>query len=318
MHIQFLLKCYTQRMNIRALQYFVALADLRNFSRAAEACFVTQPTLSIQIRKLEEELGVQLIERTPRKIMLTEVGVDIAERAREIIHDVEQLKSIARHAIDPGAGVLRLGIFPTLAPYLLPHIVPGIRKRYPKLQLQMFEEKTADVLSLLKRGKLDAGILALPIDDDQLCYEVLFDEPFVAAMPANHPLADSKYLTVNDLRGQDLLLLEEGHCLRDHALEVCSLVGATEKLNFQATSLETLRMMVAADVGVTLLPVLAIKPPVSKTENLALRPFQPPEPKRTLILCWRRSSAMVDFFEELAELIRQLPEDLLSTTPDLT
>lgn len=304
-------------MNIRALQYFVALADLRNFSRAAEACFVTQPTLSIQIRKLEEQLGVQLIERAPRKIMLTEVGIDIAERAREIIHDVEQLKAIARRATDPGTGILRLGIFPTLAPYLLPHIVPSIRKTFPKLQLQMFEEKTADVLRLLKRGKLDAGILALPIEGEQLCFEVLFDEPFFAAMPSNHPLADSRYLSVNDLRGQDLLLLEEGHCLRDHALEVCSMVGATEKLNFQATSLETLRMMVAADVGVTLLPALSVKPPVSKTENLALRPFSPPEPKRTLVLCWRRSSAMTDFYKQLAELIRQLPEDLLSTSPDL-
>lgn len=301
-------------MNIRALQYFVALADLRNFSRAAEACFVTQPTLSIQLRKLEEELGVQLIERTPRKIMLTEVGTDIAARAREIIHDVEQLKAIARRATDPGAGILRLGIFPTLAPYLLPHIVPIIRKTFPKLQLQLFEEKTFDVLKLLKRGKLDAGILALPIEDEQLCFEVLFDEPFVVAMPASHPLADSKYLSINDLRGQDLLLLEEGHCLRDHALEVCSMVGATEKLNFQATSLETLRMMVAADVGVTLLPTLSVKPPVPKTENLALRPFCPPEPKRTLALCWRRSSAMSDFYEQLAELIRQLPKDLLSTS----
>ncbi|MCF6224749.1 MAG: LysR substrate-binding domain-containing protein [Xanthomonadales bacterium] len=303
-------------MNIRALQYFVALADLRNFSRAAEACFVTQPTLSIQIRKLEEELGVQLIERAPRKIMLTEVGTDIAERAREIIHDVEQLKAIARRATDPGTGILRLGIFPTLAPYLLPHVVPGIRKAFPKLQLQMFEEKTADVLQLLKRGKLDAGILALPVDEEQLSFEVLFDEPFVAAMPASHPLANSKYLSLNDLRGQDLLLLEEGHCLRDHALEVCSMVSATEKLNFQATSLETLRMMVAADVGVTLLPVLSVKPPVPKTENLALRPFQPPEPKRTLILCWRRSSAMTDFFKQLAELIRQLPEELLTTSAE--
>ncbi|MCF6263364.1 MAG: LysR substrate-binding domain-containing protein [Xanthomonadales bacterium] len=300
-------------MNIRALQYFVALADLRNFSRAAEACFVTQPTLSIQIRKLEDELGVQLIERTPRKIMLTEVGIDIAERASEIIHDIDQLKAIARRATDPGAGILRLGIFPTLAPYLLPHIVPGIRKAFPKLQLQMFEEKTADVLQLLKRGKLDAGILALPIDEEQLNFKVLFDEPFVAAMPVSHPLADSKYLYVNDLRGQDLLLLEEGHCLRDHALEVCSMVGATEKLNLQATSLETLRMMVAADVGITLLPVLSVKPPVPKTENLALRPFHPPEPKRTLVLCWRRSSAMADFFEQLADLIRQLPEELLTT-----
>ena len=302
-------------MNIRALQYFVALAELRNFSRAAEACFVTQPTLSIQIRKLEEELDVQLIERTPRKIMLTPIGEDIAERARAVIQDVEQLKSIAKRATDPSAGVIRLGIFPTLAPYLLPHIVPLIRKQYPRLQLQMFEEKTADVLSLLKRGKLDAGILALPVDDDQLCYAELFNEPFVAAMPAGHPLADNKYLSINDLKGQDLLLLEEGHCLRDHALEVCALAGATEKLAFQATSLETLRMMVAADVGVTLLPVLAVKPPIPKTINLSLRAFQPPEPARTLVLCWRKSSAMTDFFTDLATLIKKLPSELLQTGP---
>ncbi len=302
-------------MNIRSLQYFVALADLRNFSRAAEACHVSQPTLSIQIRKLEEELGVQLIERSPRKIMLTEVGEDIADRARLVIQDIEQLKSIAKRATDPTTGTIRLGIFPTLAPYLLPHIVPKIRSVYPKLQLQLFEEKTDELLKQLKRGNLDAGILALPIEDDQLNYEVLFDEPFVAALPANHPLADSRYLSIMDLQGTELLLLEEGHCLRDHALEVCSLAGAMEKLEFQATSLETLRMMVAAEVGITLLPILSVKPPVAETPNLALRPFQPPEPKRTLVLCWRKSSAMEDFYQDFVALIRQLPKDLLLTTP---
>jgi len=304
-------------MNIRPLEYLVAIADLRNFSRAAEACHVSQPTLSIQLRKLEEELGVQLIERSPRQIMLTEVGRDIADRARVVIQDIAQLKSIARRATDPTTGIIRLGIFPTLAPYLLPHIVPEIRQTYPQLQLQLFEEKTDDVLKQIKRGNLDAGILALPITDEQLNYEVLFDEPFVAALPSNHPLADSRYLSIMDLQGTELLLLEEGHCLREHALEVCTLAGALEKLEFQATSLETLRMMVAAEVGITLLPVLAVKPPIAATPNLSLRPFQPPEPKRTLVLCWRKSSAMEDFFQEFAALIRQLPEQMLSTTPEL-
>src|SRR6478752_7718528 len=176
-------------MNLRDLRYLVALADHKHFGRAAAACFVSQPTLSTQIRKLEEELGVSLVERAPRRVMLTPVGRDIAERARRVVAEVTQMGEVARRSQDPEAGSVRLGLFPTLTPYLLPHVLPGIRARFPRLELLLVEEKTDALLARLREGRLDAGLLALPIHDDQLHVEVLFDEPFVLAAPRTHPIA---------------------------------------------------------------------------------------------------------------------------------
>ena len=257
-------------MNLRDLRYLVALADHQHFGRAAAACFVSQPTLSTQIRKLEDELGVALVERAPRKVMLTPAGREIAERARRIVSDVEQMKEAARRSQDPEAGTVRLGIFPTLGPYLLPHVVPQIRARFPRLELLLVEEKSDVLLARLREGRLDAGLLALPVHDEQLHAEFLFEEPFLLAVPEQHPLATRSSLTLKDLADQRLLLLEDGHCLRDQALDVCQLAGAGEKSGFQATSLETLRQMVAANVGVTLLPTLAVKPPVARSDNIRL------------------------------------------------
>ena len=299
-------------MNIRALQYFVKLADLRHFSKAADACFVSQPTLSTQIRKLEEELGVQLVERSPKNIMLTPVGEEIADRARLVLSDIDQIRAVARRSGNPAEGTIRLGLFPTLAPYLLPHVVPGVRKRYPKLKLQLSEEKTEDVLTMLRQGELDAGILALPINEDGLHKEVLFEEPFVMALPANHPLAERKSIRLGDLEGTELLLLEEGHCLREHALEVCALAGAHERVDFHATSMETLRQMVAAEVGVTLMPLLAVKPPIASTTNVVIRPFAKPPPARTIAMVWRSSSALSGFIRELSDSLGRLPAGLLT------
>ncbi|HEX3108829.1 MAG TPA: LysR substrate-binding domain-containing protein, partial [Thermoanaerobaculia bacterium] len=228
-------------MNLRDLRYLVALAEHKHFGRAAEASFVSQPTLSTQIRKLEEELGVALVERTPRKVLLTEVGREIAQRAREVLNEVEQIRQIARRTKDPESGTVRLGIFPTLGPYLLPHVIPRIRERFPRLELLLVEEKTETVLRQLREGRLDAGVLAQPIHDDQLHQQFLFEEPFLLAVPEHHPLASRRQLKLDDLSDQSLLLLEEGHCLRDQALEVCQLAGAGEKSGFRATSLETLR-----------------------------------------------------------------------------
>lgn len=298
-------------MNLRALQYFVKLADLRHFSKAAEACFVSQPTLSTQIKKLEEELGTQLVERSPKNIMLTPAGEDIAERARKLLADVEQIRAVARSSSDPAEGNLRLGLFPTLAPYLLPHVVPGLRRRFPRLRLQLAEEKTEDLLRMLHRGELDAALLALPIPEAGLTIEVLFREPFVLATPTNHALAKAKEVSVDDLRGNELLLLEEGHCLREHALEVCTLAGARERVDFHATSMETLRQMVAAEVGITLMPLLAVKPPIAATENLVTRPFSGTAPHRTIALVWRSSSALGSFHLELSKTFRQLTNNLL-------
>ena len=298
-------------MNLRDLKYLVALADHKHFGRAASACFVSQPTLSTQIRKLEDELGVSLVERAPRRVMLTPVGRDIAERARKIISDVEQMSEIARRSQDPEAGTVRLGLFPTLGPYLLPHVVPSLRRRFPRLELLLVEEKTDQILARLRDGRLDAGILALPIHDDQLHVEPLFDEPFLLAVPHDHAMAGRAALEVDDLDDQHLLLLEEGHCLRDQALDVCRLSGADERDGFRATSLETLRQMVAAGVGITLLPMLAVQPPVPASPDVRLLRFEGEAPHRQIAMLWRKSSAMDGFLRQLAAEFRQLPASLL-------
>ncbi|MFY2765466.1 LysR substrate-binding domain-containing protein [Arenimonas sp. MALMAid1274] len=304
-------------MNLRDLRYLVALADVLHFGRAAEACHVSQPTLSTQIKKLEDELGVALVERAPRHVMLTPAGQDIAARARRVLSEVEQMRETARRTSDPEAGTVRLGLFPTLGPYLLPHVVPRIRARFPRLELLLVEEKTEVVLAMLRDGKLDAAVLALPLHEDWLETEFLFEEPFLLAVPEGHPLSHRHDLRLEELSDQHLLLLEEGHCLRDQALEVCALAGAGEKDGFRATSLETLRQMVAAGVGVTLLPTLAVKPPVSPSENIRLIAFRDPPPTRQMAMVWRRSSAMSAFLRQLAAVLRDLPPGLLEAPAEV-
>lgn len=293
------------------MQYLVTLADIRHFGRAAAACFVSQPTLSTQIRKLEEELGVQLVERMPRQVMLTEAGVEIVERARLVLRDIEQIKQVARQITDPQSGVLRIGIFPTLGPYLLPHVVPEIHRSYPRLELLLFEEKTERLLAQLREGRLDAIVLALPVADEGLVVEPLFEEPFVVAMPDGHPLSKRATVTIDDLQGHTVLLLDDGHCLRDQALEVCQMASANEKPGFRATSLETLRQMVVANVGITLLPTLAVKPPVAATDAICLRPFAAPAPSRHIGMLWRKSSAVSGFLQEFSQHLKMLPKSLL-------
>ncbi len=290
-------------MNLRDLKYLVALADLRHFGKAADACFVSQPTLSTQIRKLEDELGVVLVERAPRKVMLTAAGLDVVQRARRIVADVEQMREAARRSRDPESGTLRLGVFPTLGPYLLPHVVPTLRSRFPQLELLLIEEKSDELLQRLREGKLDAALLALPLHDDQLHAEFLFEEPFVVAAPQQHPLARRSTLDAGELSDETLLLLEDGHCLRDQALDVCRLSGAREKSGFRATSLETLRQMVAAGVGVTLLPALSVHEPIAQPANIRLVPFRGIAPSRRIALVWRKSSALDAFLHQLGDAI---------------
>ena len=297
-------------MNLRDLRYLVALAEHKHFGRAAEASFVSQPTLSTQIKKLEDELGVALVERTPRKVLLTEVGREIAQRARGVLHEVDEIRAIARRTLDPESGTVRLGIFPTLGPYLLPHVVPRVRTRFPRLELLLIEEKTETLLRQLREGRLDAAVLALPLHDEQLHSEFLFEEPFLLAVPERHELARRKGLKLEDLADQSLLLLEDGHCLRDQALEVCQLSGASEKSGFRATSLETLRQMVAANVGITLLPSLSVQPPVAQSENVHLLAFRGEAPSRRIAMVWRKSSAMGAFLKKLAAIFHELPPEL--------
>jgi LysR family hydrogen peroxide-inducible transcriptional activator len=302
-------------MNLRDLRYLVSLADLRHFGRAAEACHVSQPTLSTQVRKLEEELGVTLVERAPRQVMFTAVGREIVERARRVLADVEQLREAARRTTDPEAGSLRLGMFPTLGPYLLPHVVPGLRARFPRLELLLVEEKTETLLGMLRDGRLDAAVLALPLHEDWLESEFLFEEPFLLAVPAGHALAGATGLRLAQLSREHLLLLEDGHCLRDQALEVCALAGAGEKEGFRATSLETLRQMVSAGVGITLLPMLAVQPPVPPSASLRIVPFRDPPPSRRVALVWRRSSARSGFLRDLAVVLREASAAQLVAPP---
>jgi LysR family hydrogen peroxide-inducible transcriptional activator len=299
-------------VNLQDLRYLVAVADHRHFGKAAEASFVSQPTLSTQLKKLERELGVELIERSPRHIMLTDAGERVVERARVVLAEVDDIRGIARRAQDPESGSLRLGLFPTLAPYLLPHVVPHLHTRFPNLELLLVEEKTEVVRQRLRDGQLDVGVLARPVHDDQLHEEHLFDEEFVLAVPADHRLAASGGpVDASVLDGEHVLLLEEGHCLRDQALAICQLAGASERSGFRATSLETLRQMVAAGVGVTLLPELAVQPPVPASNDIALLRFTEPVPRRQIAMYWRQTSVYADFLPDLAQVVRDLPPGLV-------
>lgn len=294
-------------MNLRDLTYLVAVADHRHFGRAAEACYVSQPTLSAQIKKLETELGVELIERHPRRILLTAAGEEIVDRARVILREADGVREIARRTSDPESGSIRIGLFPTLAPYLLPHVVPAVHDRFPRLELLLVEEKTEDIVAMLRDGRLDIGVLALPITEAGLECTVLFEEDFVLAVPVGHPLADRTAVPIEVLTDESILLLDEGHCLRDQALSVCRLVGASERRGFRATSLETLRQMVAAGVGVTLLPRLAVVPPVPRSDDIVLVPFEQPPPRRTIAMFWRPTSAVTPLVAEMARFLRDVP-----------
>lgn len=292
-------------MNLRDLEYLVALAEHRHFGRAAESCFVSQPTLSTQIRKLEAELGVELIERAPRQVMLTPAGTEVVARAQAILAEAANIRGIAHRAADPEAASIRLGLIPTIAPYLLPHVVTPLRARLPHLELLLVEEKTEVLLDQLGDGRIDAAVLALPIPGDHLHVEPLYTEDFVLAVPADHPLASgSGAVELAVLGSEAVLLLEEGHCLREQALEVCAIAGVAERVGFRATSLETLRQMVAAGVGVTLLPELAVEPPVPMAAEIKLLHFAKPTPKRDVAMAWRRTSVFGDLLGTVADEIR--------------
>jgi LysR family hydrogen peroxide-inducible transcriptional activator len=278
-------------LKLKDLRYLVAVADTRHFGRAAERTFVSQPTLSAQLKKLEEYLGVQLIERAPKRVALTAAGVEIVERARRIVEASEEIVELAKGHSDPLAGRIRLALLPTIGPYLLPNVAAKLRKHLPRLELMLYEYQTDVMLEKLHSGEIDVGILALPVPLDGLDSYELYKEPFTVAMPANHRLSGRSTIKVEDLREETLLLLEDGHCLRDQALEICAGTGLQEKQDFRATSLETLRQMVAAGVGITLLPELAGRGAYGAARGVTVRPFAKPVPTRTIGAVWRKSSA---------------------------
>jgi LysR family hydrogen peroxide-inducible transcriptional activator len=290
-------------LKLKDLRYLVALADTRHFGRAAERSFVSQPTLSAQLKKLEEYLGVQLIERAPKRVALTAAGEEIVDRARRILEASDEIIELARGHRDPLAGRLRLALLPTIGPYLLPNVAAKLRKQLPRLELMLYEYQTDTMLEKLHSGEIDVGILALPVAMDGLDSHVLYKEPFTVAMPSHHRLAGRGSIKVEDLSHETLLLLEDGHCLRDQALEVCSGTDVHEKQDFRATSIETLRQMVAAGVGITLLPELAGRGAYGNARGVAIRPFAKPVPTRTIGAVWRKSTARREAILALAKHI---------------
>jgi LysR family hydrogen peroxide-inducible transcriptional activator len=285
---------YVYRMNLKDLKYLVALADTGHFGKAAERTFVSQPTLSAQLKKLEEYLGVKLVERQPRNVQLTEVGKQVVVRARRMLDEGDQIIALARDNKDPLAGRLKVALIPTIGPYLLPRVMQKIRKALPHLGLMLYENQTEALLKRLHEGEVDLGIMALPIAQEGMETRELYDEAFTVALPNHHPLAARSTIRVPDLKGQTLLLLEDGHCLRDQALEVCSRIDVREAEDFRATSLETLRQMVVAGLGITLLPETAVESPFGSQRGLTIRQFSKPVPTRTVGAVWRKSSTRTE------------------------
>lgn len=297
-------------MTLQELKYLVALADHGHFGRAAEACFITQSTLSTQIKKLEDFLGVTLFDRSLKRVTPTPIGKEILAAARNVVEEAERIRELAKHAQDPMARTIHLGVIPTLGPYYLPHALTLVHRRHPGLRLLLREEMTPQILEHLADGRLDAALLALPVVDDALRVEPLFYEPFYAALPAGHALAKRDALKVADIMNEKLLLLDEGHCLRDQALDVCG--GGSSREEVRATSLETLRQMVGMGLGVTLLPALAVDaaPRVSR-KSVEVRRFKSPTPGRTIGLVWRRRAPFPETFERLAATLKaSLPAEV--------
>jgi LysR family transcriptional regulator, hydrogen peroxide-inducible genes activator len=290
-------------MNLRDLRYFVALADTRHFGKAAERSFVSQPTLSAQIKKLETYLGVQLIERQPRKVTLTETGAKILPLARRILQESDEIVSMARNEHDPLSGKLKVALIPTIGPYLLPVVARKLRKQLPRLKLMLYEHQTQPLLDKLRAGDIDLGILALPVPLDGLEARPLYDESFTLAVPTNSPLSKKTSVKVDDLNGETLLLLEDGHCLRDQALDVCSRIDVKESEDYRATSLETLRQMVAAGLGITLLPELATRGPFGSGQGLVVKQFARPVPSRNVGAVWRKSTARTAAITAVCDVI---------------
>jgi LysR family transcriptional regulator, hydrogen peroxide-inducible genes activator len=287
-------------MNLRDLEYFVAVAELGHFGKAAERCFCTQPTLSGQLRKLEDELGALLLERLPGGVRLTSLGEQCLPAAREALSAARRVEEFGRASRDPESGNLVLGAIPTIGPYLWPEIIPVLHEAFPGLTPLLREEQTHVLLKSLRDGRVDAGILALPLEAAGIDAHELWDEPFLLAVPEGHELSGKGPVPLSVLDGMDLLLLDEGHCLREQALDVCRLSGARERDGFRATSLETLRQMVRAGLACTLLPASSARP----EDGLSIAAFDDP-PSRKVALCWRKVHPRAAFFPRLAESIRR-------------
>ncbi|MDX2164632.1 MAG: LysR substrate-binding domain-containing protein [Gammaproteobacteria bacterium] len=289
-------------MNIRDLKYLVAVVESEHFGQAAEQCCVSQPTLSMQLKKLEDELGVQLFERNNKCVMTTPIGKQLAEQAKRILGEINTLKNIASNSKDPCSGDFHLGIIPTMGPYLLPQLLSALKKHLTKLNLIVFENKTENILKELHSGLLDAVILALPVEKEGLVCHELFREEFILALPKDHLLTKKNKVNLSDIRHEELLLLEDGHCLREQIMDACHMLSSQEKTGFKATSLETLKHLVASGLGVTLLPEMMVEKSAKNSGQVVFKHFAKPAPSRKVAILWRKNSARMVCCEKLWKL----------------
>ncbi|MDW6002734.1 DNA-binding transcriptional regulator OxyR [Vibrio mangrovi] len=296
-------------MNIRDFEYLVSLAEHRHFRKAAEACFVSQPTLSGQIRKLEDELGTVLLERSSRRVLFTDAGLQLVEQAKHILKEIKTFKDMASGQGEDMSGPMHIGFIPTVGPYLLPRIVPALKTHFPDLELYLHEAQTSQLVRQLEEGKLDCLVLA-SVEETKPFKEIeIYNEPMSLAVPADHPWAKNEQLDMSKLKGKTVLMLGDGHCLRDQALGFCFAAGAKDDERFKATSLETLRNMVAAGAGITLLPELSL-PDCREKDGVCYLKAVNPVPSRTLALVYRPGSPLRQRFEQLATVIRQRLDSL--------
>lgn len=289
--------------SLKQLQYLVALSDRLNFTRAAEACFVTQSTLSAGLKELEKTLGTQLVERDRQTVLMTPLGQALVEQARAIVTATQDLVELAAEGREPMTGLLRLGVIPTIAPFLLPQSLQLIREHYPKLRLTLREDLTPNLLLLLADGQLDFALIALPYDTANLLVKPLFDDNLWIVSRKDDPAVRARIVNFTSSITDRLLLLEEGHCLRDHTLYACSASNSASSLGVEATSLLTLVQMVESGLGIALVPEMAVKGGLTENPNLVARPITKPSPKRTIALVARLSTSRLADFRALAEVI---------------
>src|ERR1700676_2491015 len=291
--------------SLQQLRFLCALAEQCHFGRAAESCAVTQSTLSGGIKELEARLGVTLFERSPRQVMLTPMGKEIVTRAQRLLVDAEELVGWARNAQEPLSGPLRFGVIPTIGPYVLPSLLPHLGAALPKLKLYVREAPTAVLLDKLAGGELDILLVAIPYELGDVEALEITKDPIVVAMSRNHPLRHHKVVSRDDVAGERVLLIEDGPCLRSHSLQACRIVDPVRNEVFQATSLRMLVQMVAAELGITLMPRIAVDSELASTRNVVIRPLSPDEPFRTLVLAWRPTTSRGAEFRMLGNLIRE-------------
>ena len=289
---------------LKQLKYLCSVAEHQHFGQAAKACYVSQSTLSAGIQELEETLGVSLVERNNRNVLLTTIGKDVVDRAHDVLVDVEDLVSMCAAAGEPFSGKMRLGVIPTIAPFLLPRLLRKLRSEHPDFKLFIREDLSQNLLDALYAGELDVLLLALPFPAENVDVMPLLDDEFVLASPPEHPLSRKKNVRTTDLKGESLLLLEDGHCLRDHALEACKLRDSQISIPYQATSLSTIVQMVANGIGITLLPSMSVEAGITAGTDLVVQPFDQPGVAREVGLMWRKKTPRQTEFRMLGEFVR--------------